>query len=1015
MFPQRLVVWAPFNQIFVNRIAASLMAITLVCTFSSRHCIGQTEFHWQPGSVLWYKSSSWVPGSGPPGEFDIAMFDSGTTGTDIVKWDVETGNQLVGELHFTKGQYIFDNLDFTEYELTIGSSNPNAFSVTNSDVFFSLNGLNLNVAKSNAYIGAGATFEINTGNGGLAGSLNVDSAFITDGTVAIRNGTISSESGVLGVDSGDLGNVSVVGANSSWHIADSLIVGDAGRGALAISAGAQVSTKFAIVGSTNQAAYSRIVLQTDSRLDISEKITVGANGLGVLDVVGGSEVTAGTGVIGQFENAIGDLNVENENSHLQFINGFKLGVQGQAAADIRSGGKISATEAVLAEQSGSEGFILVDGTNSKLELTNDLYIGKEGLGNAQIFGGGQINNHNGFLASEGGSTGTALVHGGFSKWTNTGDLSIGGTQTASGGSAHLSITNGAQVNVAGTTRMWSDSSIVIVNGGLLNTHSFDNSAGGSFHLNDGRLTVSGEGGYFDPGDLTYAVDSASANQSATLVITNHATTELTNLYVGANHRGFMQITDGGTAKSFRGYVGQFSGSQGEAIVDGAGSLWDVTRLEVGRSGNGTLFVQNGGKVTSTETYIGLNASSNGFVSVGSNNAHLEVANKLYVGVNGISAQLQISSGGLVTVGDTFEIGENGVIDLVGGRFEFGDINQEKFQRINKVSGSLAGNLFNTGFTDLATLAPFKKLSNVDMTDVMLVNSGTYYGSQIEVGTSLVNSSTGELYTTASDLVQFEGSLFNSGEVNNLGGTIRFEESIINQSGGFIGGRGSFAGNAGWTNKGTIAFSGNADLFGDIQMDPGSSLVTSGGSTTTFYDDVIHNGSEIRTSAGSNSVFFGAVTGAGNFTGTGNVFLEGDLRPGNSPGAMLFEGSVFLGTNSNTEIELGGVDFGQFDQLFVEGDLSLDGTLNVFLSSQYQLGFNREFLIANVGGELTGQFDGFDEGDIVGTFDGFDLFISYTAGDGNDIGLFTAIPEPASTSVIAILFAVTILRRRRATV
>jgi len=39
--------------------------------------------------------------------------------------------------------------------------------------------------------------------------------------------------------------------------------------------------------------------------------------------------------------------------------------------------------------------------------------------------------------------------------------------------------------------------------------------------------------------------------------------------------------------------------------------------------------------------------------------------------------------------------------------------------------------------------------------------------------------------------------------------------------------------------------------------------------------------------------------------------------------------------------------------------------------------------------------------LVGNFGGEDLFISYTAGDGNDVALFTAVPEPSSLALMSL--------------
>ncbi len=102
----------------------------------------------------------------------------------------------------------------------------------------------------------------------------------------------------------------------------------------------------------------------------------------------------------------------------------------------------------------------------------------------------------------------------------------------------------------------------------------------------------------------------------------------------------------------------------------------------------------------------------------------------------------------------------------------------------------------------------------------------------------------------------------------------------------------------------MAFSGKTHILGDVVNDTGGQIVTSGGATTTIFDDVKHNGDEIRTSSDSRTVTFSQASGAGPYTGDGTVYFEGDLRPGNSPGTVSFDGNVVLGTTSTTQIELG---------------------------------------------------------------------------------------------------------------
>jgi len=100
---------------------------------------------------------------------------------------------------------------------------------------------------------------------------------------------------------------------------------------------------------------------------------------------------------------------------------------------------------------------------------------------------------------------------------------------------------------------------------------------------------------------------------------------------------------------------------------------------------------------------------------------------------------------------------------------------------------------------------------------------------------------------------------------------------------------------------------------------------------------------------------------------------------------------------------------------VTGNVELAGALDVYLINSFQLLDGMSFEILNVGGTLTGEYDGLPDGALVGTFSGTDLFINYAGGDGNDVTLYSqaggsTVPEPAA--ILLALFGLTLLPRRR---
>ena len=64
-----------------------------------------------------------------------------------------------------------------------------------------------------------------------------------------------------------------------------------------------------------------------------------------------------------------------------------------------------------------------------------------------------------------------------------------------------------------------------------------------------------------------------------------------------------------------------------------------------------------------------------------------------------------------------------------------------------------------------------------------------------------------------------------------------------------------------------------------------------------------------------------------------------------------------------------------------------------LIDDFKIERGQQFIISDVGGDLSDEFKNLGEGSSVGLFDSMysepiDLFISYQAGDGNDICLYT---------------------------
>lgn len=323
-------------------------------------------------------------------------------------------------------------------------------------------------------------------------------------------------------------------------------------------------------------------------------------------------------------------------------------------------------------------------------------------------------------------------------------------------------------------------------------------------------------------------------------------------------------------------------------------------------------------------------------------------------------------------------------------------------------GAIVGSVVNRGTIRAENVRVQGQLTNQNR----IVGSG-------RVDAELANDVAGRIRVQRGEELWLSGASFsNRGLVDVDGGELQVDARIANERAtGLISVRdGTLVANQGIVNAGSLAVTnGSSRLFGAIENRPGGIIQVSGGAHATFFDDLDQNGTLQVSRVGettSVAVVLGEFGGAGGFVGGGDLFALGDLRPGNSPASVLMDGNLFLGQSTLSEFEFAGSEVGEFDQLLVTGDLGLAGELNVSLLDDFAFGANEEYLIASVGDQLSGQFAGLGEGALVGAFGGRNLFISYRGGDGNDVSLFTAVPEPGTTWAVAALGLFILGRRRR---
>ena len=221
-------------------------------------------------------------------------------------------------------------------------------------------------------------------------------------------------------------------------------------------------------------------------------------------------------------------------------------------------------------------------------------------------------------------------------------------------------------------------------------------------IGTGTLKVS-DGGVVSNNNGYLGQESGSTGE-ATVTDEGSRWDNASDLVVGHRGHGKLDIMSGGLVSNENSDIANEFGSTGQVTVIGASSHWKNSgNLVVGRSGEGSLTIANRGLVSNRNGIIAAKSDSTSAVNVTGIGSHWNNAGDLVVGYEG-NATLTIDNGGLVSVNRTTSIGPTSAVHLTRGRFEFGETSLIAFNRINAINGDLAGRVNVNGVNGVAAFA-----------------------------------------------------------------------------------------------------------------------------------------------------------------------------------------------------------------------------------------------------------------------------------------------------------------------
>ena len=334
---------------------------------------------------------------------------------------------------------------------------------------------------------------------------------------------------------------------------------------------------------------------------------------------------------------------------------------------------------------------------------------------------------------------------------------------------------------------------------------------------------------------------------------------------------------------------------------------------------------------------------------------------------------------------------SGVIDIQSGALTISGNYTQSAGSLSGVNATTIAGLTSLSGGSLGGAGAFNANGGVNISGALTLDTVLKTAASSTVSGAGAVSGTGAISNSGSFDIQNDGALAvdvsNSGSlIKSAGtstsiailtnsGTINIQSGVLtvagltSLSGGSLGGAGAFDANGGVNVTGAVSLdtvfnvtggsmadgaalsdggSGAFNLVGGTFTVDGSNVIdtaitiqggtfdvlASGTLNSTASRTVINNNPggilNIDGEAFVDVINDGSLSGVGSING--NVTNGGDFNPGNSPGTFTINGNLVLLSSSNLNMEIAGLNVGQYDIIDVNGDVTLDGNMNIFVST-----------------------------------------------------------------------------------